>query len=454
MHKIYSILLLIIFSPAVLADFNAALDAYESGNLSDAYSRFKSMGELGDSRSQFNLGAMYFNGESVDKDVNLAYAWMKLAIKSDNATEQQKSVFELVSSKVKDKEKAEKAYRVLEAKYSSEALLANLYPVIVKPENDNAFAAKPTKIVDPKYPRKAAMKGISGWVRFQFDVDKIGAPRNLVLLESFPDDMFVDASQRAIKKWRFEPATDSQGVSNVDKGLTYTMEYKIGVNGKAAKLLIKEDAYNIVKSQALQGDAVSQFKFGFMHKKFSDLEEDVNPNDWFLKAAVQDFPLAQYQLGLSLIKGQGCLEDKAKGIEWLSRSAASGLKDANEFLGTLASEVQSQESHQKAVQLFSAEKELSSYAKLDYAWLLATSPYQDVANPKLAIKLAEDLDHREFWDEATQYEIKAAAFAALGDYKKAVDLQQEALDEADDMNVDLSIIEERLSLYKKNQKWF
>jgi len=33
-------------------------------------------------------------------------------------------------------------------------------------------------------------------------------------------------------------------------------------------------------------------------------------------------------------------------------------------------------------------------------------------------------------------------------------MQEEALDEADDMNADTSVIEERLYMYKLNKKWF
>lgn len=449
MRKLYSILILLLISPLALADFNKALESYEKGEFEEAYTQFKSMAELGDTRSQFNLGVMYFNGEFVTQDANTAYAWMKLAANAETASEHQKSVFKTISSKIENKEKAEKVFRQLDNLYSVDALLAKLYPVIIKPKNGASFSAKPIKIVEPKYPKKAAMKGLQGWARFQFDIDKKGAPRNIVLLEHFPTEDFAKASRKVIKRWRFEPAKDAEGNPKMEKGLSYTVEFRIGDTG----IKVKEVFYQNLKSKAMEGDPAAQFMFGFYHKKFSDLEEDVNPNEWFLKSAIQDYPAAQYQLGLSLIRGQGCIEDKAKGIEWLSRSAASGQPNAKQYLGSLASNVLSKESHQKAVALFK-EEELSAYAKLDYAWLLATSPYPEVADPKQAIELADDLSHRKFMDEATQYEIKAAAYAALGDFAEAVDMQEDALDKADDMDADTSVIEERLALYKQKKKWF
>lgn len=68
--------------------------------------------------------------------------------------------------------------------------------------------------------------------------------------------------------------------------------------------------------------------------------------------------------------------------------------------------------------------------------------------------MAKSLPRKTFWDKAIKYELKAAAYAALGDYENAVDEQEDALSEARSMNVDVSDIRSRLAFYEKRQKWF
>ncbi len=41
----------------------------------------------------------------------------------------------------------------------------------------------------------------------------------------------------------------------------------------------------------------------------------------------------------------------------------------------------------------------------------------------------------------------------MGNYKKTVSYQQDALEEAEDLNVDLDDIKAHLTLYNKNERW-
>jgi hypothetical protein len=64
------------------------------------------------------------------------------------------------------------------------------------------------------------------------------------------------------------------------------------------------------------------------------------------------------------------------------------------------------------------------------------------------------MSNQTFNDDITEYEIKAAAYAAMGKFKKAVDLQEEALEEAQDREADQTTILAHLSDYKANKTWF
>ena len=80
--------------------------------------------------------------------------------------------------------------------------------------------AIPTNIVQPRYPRSAAEKGIAGWVKFGLNVDSNGNPYEITLLGSSPKGVFDKEAKKAIGKWKFEK-------NKSQKGLVYTMEFKL-----------------------------------------------------------------------------------------------------------------------------------------------------------------------------------------------------------------------------------
>src|SRR2546430_13146041 len=57
---------------------------------------------------------------------------------------------------------------------------------------------------------------------------------------------------------------------------------------------------------------------------------------WFLKSAQAGMPVAQYQVGYSLLKGWGCNCEENKGLHWLRRAAQAGQPDAEVTLAMYA----------------------------------------------------------------------------------------------------------------------
>jgi len=440
-----------LFSSIVQADFNSAIQNYQDGKFKAAFDEFLTMAETGEKQSQFNLGVMYFQGQHVEKDINQAYAWLKLATESETSKQSEKNAFERVKSKIENLQQAEKAYLALATQFSTQVLIERLYPELVDTKNGKSFHAVPLKIVNPKYPRKASYSGTQGWVRYKFDVDKLGVPRNIQLLESFPDNVFVRASQKAILKWQFKPALNNDGVAIGQKNVTYKMEFRLS---KSAGLELKEGVFEEQLEQAINGDPNAQFNIGYYEKKLRVTEGKENPNDWFLKAAIQGHPIAQLELGESLIYGQGCEQDKAKGIEWLTRAAHNGQSDARQLLSSVASRINTLESHQKAIDYLKDIKHLTAPTQLSLAWMLAISPFEKISDPSKSLDIVDKMSSKIFTDDITLYEIKAAAYAALGNFKKAVNLQEDALEEAEDREADTESIKAHLASYQKKQKWF
>ena len=87
-----------------------------------------------------------------------------------------------------------------------------------------SYSTIPASIVNPRYPRKAAVKRIEGWVHFEFELNAEGKPINITVLDSFPEKTFVKEALKSISQWTFKPADPSVS----DKKHQYLMEFKIG----------------------------------------------------------------------------------------------------------------------------------------------------------------------------------------------------------------------------------
>lgn len=88
-------------------------------------------------------------------------------------------------------------------------------------------AAKVLKRVPPEYPRKAAIKGMDGYVVMVFDITEGGKPHNIDVIESYPAKEFDANAKRALSEWVYEPAKKDNGpVSSICHKLT--LEFKLG----------------------------------------------------------------------------------------------------------------------------------------------------------------------------------------------------------------------------------
>jgi len=79
----------------------------------------------------------------------------------------------------------------------------------------------PTHMVQPQYPRRAALAGIEGCATISFDVMPDGRTDNYLVIDSQPPGVFVKSTLLALKDWRFpkraEPGRTTQTISyNLD----------------------------------------------------------------------------------------------------------------------------------------------------------------------------------------------------------------------------------------------
>lgn len=68
---------------------------------------------------------------------------------------------------------------------------------------------RPVPVIAPKpdYPRWALAIEREGWVVVEVDIDENGMPHNAEIIESGQSELFDKPTLKAMKKFRFEPAT-------------------------------------------------------------------------------------------------------------------------------------------------------------------------------------------------------------------------------------------------------
>lgn len=112
---------------------------------------------------------------------------------------------------------------------------------------------KPIKRVNPKYPMEAARDGRTGWAKFSFIVEPDGSVSNILTMDSSGSKDLERASIKAIKRWKYEPAT---------------------IDGKPV-----QRCFNTVQLDfAIQGNDAYGVRRKF-RSKYNDAEEALNAND-------------------------------------------------------------------------------------------------------------------------------------------------------------------------------
>jgi uncharacterized protein len=447
--KNYIAAIMLAWSMASLADFNSALDQYHNQQYQAAYEEFLSLAAIGEKRSQFNLGVMYYNGEHVAKDVNMAYAWSQIAAESETFTEREHNITKLIADKVTDQALADQQLQILKEKYSHEALTQSLYPTLVAVKESKSFKTTPIKTVPPEYPHKALRKNINGIVKVIFDIDSTGRVRNHRILEAIPEKIFNKTALKAVKKWHFEAPVDENGEPTHVFNKAYVINYNIDGSAKVTDTTFFQN----LLEKAMNGEPNAQYAVGKLaaFDPSFDTSLNINPTEFYLKAALSGLNIAQYDLGKALINGNGCKADKTKGIDWVTRAATNGHLDAIDYLVVNALKNNSIESQQTILKLSKDESKLAPHVKVRLAWMLATTQHKSLADPKRALKLIKDITRYDYNDTITLFEIKAAAYAALGDFEEAVDYQEDALSKAKRRKVYLGDIKKRLATLEKGQ---
>ncbi len=91
---------------------------------------------------------------------------------------------------------------------------------------------------------------------------------------------------------------------------------------------------------AEQGDAMAQYNLGIMYVKGQGVTQDYKQAfNWYSKAAEQGHTKAQYNLGLMYNDGQGVTQNNRKSYIWLAIAAKNGVTNAIKARDLVAKEL-------------------------------------------------------------------------------------------------------------------
>jgi len=285
--KRLALLLGSLLSVPAVADANKAMDLYLNQNYQQAFNLFLDTAHLGHAKSQFNIGVQYLRGQGVKADPIMAYSYLTLAL--DNG-------FMMAKQARLSVEKRLSETQLLEAEKRAQALI-KLYGAKGTDNLENKFVyarsvnPTPKRTINPdaEYPSGFTRDGIPGFASYLFDIDRNGVPRDLVLLQSYPDAAFGQSIKEKLENSRYQilkvsgtlrTFTNAQ-FSGVFRSDSMSPETKANIVSKQKQLL----------GQAKAGDINAQAELASMLTLMGDVVEYVVELASEQVVAAQELPI-------------------------------------------------------------------------------------------------------------------------------------------------------------------
>ena len=429
---------------AVHADFQAALRDYQAGHYDAAHSQFTALAELGDCSSQFNLGAMALKGQGGPKDTASAVGWLQAA--AGNGCEQLVGNRLAALSAGLTPEQSRTAASIV-ARYGPEALHAQ---GLVNPDFTCRDLTPAAVLSAPaaEYPSRLSGPRQQAVVITALTIGVDGRARDPEILLSVPGPEFAAAAVEAWMNSLFTPAR--RGGEVVAARLQAKTVF--GIEGET---LADARPYKVARSAADAGDPAAQYLVGVTATLDPSLGISYARAGQLLLGAARDGDsAAQYWVGSQLRAASAC-HSQADGTVWLRHAADGGNASAQLVLAgdALNAAPAAAQAEQARAWLAKAAASDSYYVRKHVTALLAASPVDAVRDAPAALDVAMKLVAGEIQSDPQMFEAVAAAYAANGEFHKAVAQQQIAIQKAQALHWSTGAMSERLSAYRAGKSW-
>jgi TPR repeat protein len=429
---------------AARADFQAALTDYNAGHYEAARAQFLALAELGDCSSQFNLGAMALQGQGGPRDAASAAGWLEAAAANGCQQLVGNRLPALTAKLTADEARAAAA---VVARYGPDALRAE---GVINPEFtcSDGIAATVASTPTPEYPRQAALRHEAAIVITALTIGADGHGRDPEILLSLPQDGFAAAAVEAWFNSQFTPA--SRAAQRVESRLEGRTVFEL-----TDATLTNAAPLKAARTAADGGDPAARYMVGLIATLDPSLGiSSARGGALLLGAAHDGDPQAQYWVGSQLRASAAC-HPRADGAVWLRHaadggSAAAQLVLASDLLRGTPSGEQVAQAHALLARAAGSD---SYYVRKHVVALLAASPVAAIRDPPGALSVALKLAGGDVQSDPQMFESVAAAYAANGDFHKAVAQQDLALSKANDLGWNTRAMSERQNAYRRNEPW-
>ncbi len=215
-----------------------------------------------------------------------------------------------------------------------------------------------------------------------------------------------------------------------------------------------EPARSYFERAAEAGSGLAQTKLAHLYLTGEDMPQDIEKARELFTAAADGGHAGGY-LGLAYLyeSGTGVAADPQFALQWYQRAAEAGSTDAQLRLAYLKLQGVDLQSRREAISwLARAAASGNPKALNDYAWLLATSRFDEVRDGSRAVELAERAAKSS--RTPVYLDTLAAAYADTGNFEKALAIQREAIDLVAGQDPDLTAeLNEHLAAFEAGKPW-
>jgi TonB family protein len=421
-------LLAIGLSTGAQADFANAFKLYQNKDYQQAIPQLTNLAHLGHPHAQLLLAESYHHGFGVEVDINKAYAWALTSrgFSQPGASEKYVELRNLLPSRRAGKQ----SFVEVSQHYGAVALKGSLYPIIhnlyQRPQQ-----VKPLRQPKPDFPQR---ENSLAWSIVQYDINENGQVENSKVVLSFPRDIIDEDVISAINKWTFAPPSNAYGDAIRLDGQTQFFTTRKLSSARRKVQLEHQQYIDAVKEAAEEGFAEYQYKYGLIVQ--AELVKGEKAVDWFLKAAINGHPQAQFHMAQCVLNGSQCDKDGNKAINWLTYAAKDGQNPQASYL--LAQQLLDSDNIQfdpeRAAQyLAQAAQQNYGPAIVEYASLLAMSDNPKLRSAEKAIQLAEQ-GLKADADNPKLLSTIGIALIEQGMQQRGEAMLQQAIDAAEDRN--------------------
>lgn len=223
----------------------------------------------------------------------------------------------------------------------------------------------------------------------------------------------------------------------------------------------KAESYKVAlrkcESAAEQGDLNSQWILANIYTHDLAAGKDyAKAFEWLQKAAESGHTAAQRELGKRYMWGKGTQRNYDHALKWFKLAAREGDAEAEFFMGVIYLGNKEYKGDQASAMNWFKKAAAAGHkmAINNLAWLYATSPNRSLRNGNKGVAIMLPLIKKEPRSPVL-LDTLAAAYAESGDFSKAVEYQERAIENLPE-KMKPSIRQgyiDRLSQYKQDKPW-